>query len=186
MKALQFIVCSEPDQIRAAQQLRFEVFCLEKAWVDSRSCEDGIETDSSDSVAIHFLALDDDMPVGTVRLLLGWRQPLPAAVHLDLDSLNIGPAEMVEVSRLATKRTGRSQNLRIFLGLTSLMWEWATQNSAKVWLAIADEPLYYLLTRLGLPVVAEGDPVEYLGSRCIPVAFDMPGTGLVLKSARRS
>ncbi len=181
---MRFIVCDEPAQIREAQRLRFEVFCLEKSWVDSEACEDGIEADPSDPFAVHFLALDGDVPVGTSRCLLGWRQELPTAALLDLAPLGLEPTEIAEVSRLATKRDGRSRDLQIFLGLTTLMWEWGMQNSVKVWLAIADVPLYYMLTRLGLPVVAEGEPIEYLGSRCVPVAFDMPGTGPVLKAAR--
>lgn len=182
---MEFIVCDTPEQVREAQRLRYEVYCLEKSWVDEEVCEGGIETDASDPLATHFLAIDGDVVVGTVRLLLGWREELPGARYLDLAALGLGPEDTVEVSRLATRRNGRSQDLRIFLGLTKLMWGWATDHSAKAWLAIADVPLYHMLTRLGLPVLAESEPVDYLGSSCIPIAFDMPGTGPVLEGARR-
>ena len=184
-QAVEFIVCETPEQIREAQSLRYEVYCLEKAWVGQEACEGGIESDASDAFATHFLAYDDGTVVGTVRLLLGWRESLPGARYLDLAGLGITPEETVEVSRLATRRHGRSQDLRIFLGLTKLMWSWATDHSAKAWLAIADVPLYHMLTRLGLPVLMEAEPVDYLGSRCVPIAFDMPGTGPVLNGARR-
>jgi N-acyl-L-homoserine lactone synthetase len=182
---VEFIVCEQPEQVLQAQRLRYEVYCLEKSWVDQAECEGGIEADPSDALATHFLALDDGVVVGTVRLLLGWHEELPGAHYLDLAALGLEPSETVEVSRLATKRIGRSQDLRIFLGLTKLMWSWATDHSAMAWLAIADVPLYHMLTRLGLPVLAESEPVDYLGSTCIPIAFDMPGTGPVLHGARR-
>ena len=185
MTIVRFIVCEEPEHIREAQRLRYEVFCVEKEWVDAEACEDGIETDPSDPAAVHFLALDGDVPVGTVRLLLGWRHELPATRFLDLSPLNLEPTQVAEVSRLATKRHGRSQDLRIFLGLNTVMWEWGTAHQVKVWLAIADMPLYHMLTRLGMPVVAEAQPVQYLGSLCVPVAFDMPGTGDVLRAVRQ-
>jgi N-acyl-L-homoserine lactone synthetase len=182
---VEFVVCESPEQVRQAQRLRYEVYCLEKSWVEAHECDDGIEADASDPLATHFLAIDDGIVVGTVRLLLGWREVLPGAKYLDLASLGLEPSQTVEVSRLATKRIGRSQDLRIFLGLTKLMWSWATEHSALAWLAIADVPLYHMLTRLGLPVLLESEPVDYLGSECIPIAFDMPGTGPVLNGARR-
>ena len=182
---MEFIVCEKQEHIRMAQELRYEVYCLEKSWVEDHTCEDGVERDQSDPLAIHFLALDDGIAVGTVRLLLGWCQELPGTRYLDIDGLGLKTTEICEVSRLATRRNGRSQDLRIFLGLTKRMWEWGTEHSATAWLAIADMPLYHMLTRLGLPVLGEAEPVEYLGSVCVPIAFDMPGTGLVLDSVRR-
>jgi N-acyl-L-homoserine lactone synthetase len=168
-----------------AQELRYDVYCLEKSWVEELSCVDGVESDQSDPLATHFLAIDDGVAVGTVRLLLGWRQELPGAQFFDLGALGLLPAELCEVSRLATRREGRSQDLKIFLGLTKLMWEWGTEHSgAKAWLAIADMPVYHMLTRLGLPVLAEAEPVEFMGSLCVPIAFDGPGTGPVLNGAR--
>ena len=182
---MEFTVCNTPEQLELAQRLRYEVFCLEKSWVDATECEGGREADPSDEIAAHFLALEDGVAVGTVRYLLGWQQELPAVSHLDLSHLDHDPSKIVEVSRLATTQTKRSHNMRIFLGLTVLMWEWAMEREVPMWLAIADVPLYHMLTRIGLPVVAEGERFEYLGSMCVPVAFDMPGTGPVLKGARR-
>jgi len=182
---MRFIVCNEPAQIREAQRLRFEVYCVEKSWVDPGACENGVEADPSDPHAVHFLALDGDMPVGTARGLLGWRQDLPAAACLDLAPLGLAPNEVAEVSRLATRRDMRSHDQRIFLGLTAVMWRWGMANSIKVWLAIADVPLYHMLTRAKLPVLMEGKPIDYLGSLCVPMAFDMAKTGPALQKLYR-
>ena len=54
-------------------------------------------------------------------------------------------------------------------------------RSVKIWLVIADVPFYHMLVRIGLPVIAQAEEVEHLGSLCVPAAFDMAGTGPVLK-----
>lgn len=181
MSDLRFLMCETPDQLLASQELRYAVFCEEKRWVDPGECAAGLETDGYDELALHFLALDGDVPIGTVRLLLGARQPLPAATYLDLDVIGLASKDVAEVSRLAIRKTGRSSDLRVFLGLTRCIWEWGMDNSMAAWLAIADVPLFHLLERLGMPVIARADHIDYLGSRCVPVAFDMPRTGEALK-----
>ncbi len=177
---MEFMVCTEPDHIRMAQALRFSVYCEEKSWIDPKRCENGLEQDEYDSLAVHFLALNDGEPVGTSRLLLGARQRLPAEKFIDLDALGLDPALVVEVSRLATHRTGRSSDLRVFLGLTRLMYRWSMDRSMLAWLAIADIPLFRLLQRMKMPTLSVAPQVEYMGSTCIPVAFDLPGTGTSL------
>lgn len=181
MSDLRFLICEQPEHVRMAQALRYAVYCQEKGWVDPGHCDSGLEVDEYDELALHFLALEGDAPVGTTRLLLGDRQHLPAADYLDLDSLGLDLAVVAEVSRLATRRTERSSDLRVFLGLTRLMWEWGMENSMVAWLAIADVPLFRLLERLGMPVVATAESVDYLGSMCVPVAFDMQRTGEALR-----
>jgi len=178
---LRFLICHKPEQVQMAQALRYEVYCREKAWVDAERCPDGLEADEYDDLALHFLALEGETPVGTSRLLLGDRQQLPAADYLDLEALGLRHEHLVEVSRLATRRTQRSSDLRVFLGLTRLMWEWSMDRSKVAWLAVADVPLFRLLERLGMPVIGRAPEVEYLGSTCVPVAFDMERTGAALK-----
>lgn len=183
---LDFIVCETAASIAAAQRVRYEVYCTEKGWVDEDKCAEGIERDAYDDGAVHFLALDDGVPVGTVRLLLGGVCTLPASKYLPFSQFAAEPRQIVEVSRLATRRHGRSQDLQVFVGLNLRMWEWAMEHSVLVWLAVADLPLYHLLLRIGLPLIAEAAGVDYLGSACIPVAFDLPSTGGVLQRRSRS
>jgi N-acyl-L-homoserine lactone synthetase len=183
---LDFIVCETAASIAAAQRVRYEVYCTEKGWVESERCAEGIEVDANDERAVHFLALDDGVPVGTARFLLGDVCTLPASEYLSLSQFAAKPGQIVEVSRLAVGRHGRSQDLQVFVGLTLRMWEWAMDHSVLVWLAVADRPLYHLLVRIGLPVITQASPVEYMGSECVPVAFDMPKTGAVLKRRSRA
>lgn len=180
---LECIVGTTPEHVRMAQALRYQVYCEEKAWIDSSSCDGCLDRDDHDEQAVHFLALENGVPIGTSRLLLGERQTLPATRYLDLGAFGIDPSRIVEVSRLATRRSERSSDLRVFLCLCRLMWQWSMDHSMEAWLAIADVPLFRLLDRLKMPTLRVGEHVEYLGSVCVPVAFDVPGTGACLYGA---
>jgi N-acyl-L-homoserine lactone synthetase len=171
-----------------AQALRYEVFCLEKEWIEPASCESGLEVDDYDELAVHFLVLDDESghALGTCRLLLGSYMTLPAAGFLDLPALGLQPAQACEVSRLASVRSARSRSLEVFLGLMQAMSAWGAGSDIRVLLSVADVPLHRLMTRIGMPFVAVGDPVEYLGSECIPSAIDVAGTGEFLDRLRDS
>lgn len=178
----EFMVCETAEQIEAGQRVRYRVYCQEKQWVDEGTCEGGIEVDKFDETAVHFLALRDGVPVGTARYLLASKCTLPASKYMPLDRYDAAPSEIAEVSRLATlARHGRGQNPYVFIRLTLLMWEWAMERSVKVWLAIVDLPLYHLIMRMGMPVIDIGEQIDYLGSRCVPMAFDMTGTGPALR-----
>ena len=178
---MRFHVCATPEQVSQAQTLRYEVYCKEKGWVRPPSSGSLCEVDESDERAVHFLAVNHaGSAVGTARYLLGWEQELPASRYLDTVALGLKPRDVTEVSRLAIDRAERSQDLLVFLGLTRLMWHWGMENSVKSWCAVADVPLYKLLTRLRIPVLATGGPVDYMGSECMPVAYDMPGSGAAL------
>jgi N-acyl-L-homoserine lactone synthetase len=180
-KTMRFMVCETPAQIHQAQELRYEVYCEEKGWVEPSAAGERTECDAHDSGAVHFLALTaEGDAVGTARYLLGHRQELPAGRYLDFEQLGLEAHEVTEVSRLAIRRGNRSQDLAIFLGLTRLMWHWGMEHSVRSWCAVADVPLYKLLARLRIPTLVVGEPVDYLGSKCIPVAFDMPGSGAAL------
>jgi N-acyl-L-homoserine lactone synthetase len=176
------IVCETPEQIQMAQALRYEVFCLEKEWIDPSSCENGLEIDEYDEFAVHFLVLDEETgeALGTCRLLLGAYQTLPAAGFLDLAALGLLPAQACEVSRLASVRAARSHSLEVFLGLMQAMATWGAGSDIRVLLSVADVPLHRLMTRIGMPFLAEGEPVEYLGSECIPSVIDVARTGELL------
>jgi N-acyl-L-homoserine lactone synthetase len=183
---MECIICTDPEHVRMAQALRYSVYCVEKAWVDAAQCENELEEDEYDDLAIHFLAMEDGAPIGTSRLLLGTRQTLPAAEYFDLEVLGLDPERVAEVSRLATHATKRSSDLRVFMELTRAMWHWGMENSVSAWLAVADVPLYRLLQRLGMPTIAVAPSIEYLGSACVPVVFDVEATGAVLYRTRTS
>jgi len=58
------IEISETDDLQACLTLRHQVF------VQEQGVPSALEQDELDAVAIHFLAFDDGVPVGTARLLI--------------------------------------------------------------------------------------------------------------------
>lgn len=174
---MQLVVCETDEQLRQAMRLRYEVYCLEKAWIDPATCQGELETDEYDRDAKHFLAFHDDgQLLGTCRLLQGSCQELPAARFLDLEELGLDTALVVEVSRMATTRSSRTAGLLVMLGLTQVMLEWGVPRGIKAWVSVADAPLYAVMKRIGMPIIAEAPQVDYLGSMCVPACVDAPRT----------
>jgi N-acyl-L-homoserine lactone synthetase len=66
------------------------------------------------------------------------------------------------------------------------MATWGAGSDIRVLLSVADVPLHRLMTRIGMPFLAVGDPVEYLGSECIPSAIDVAGTNALVARVRDS
>lgn len=170
---MRFIECRTPEQVRAAQRLRYEVYCLEKRWVDPDNCPGGLEIDAYDADAVHFLITDDGgVLLGTTRLLVGTRVELPAIEYLDPRPYGFGPTELVEASRMASHRASRSQSPTIFLAMGQAMYEWAVEHDFEAWMALADVPVFRLMQRVGMPIIAWGEPVDYVGSPCVPMLVD--------------
>lgn len=180
---MRLVWCRTSEQVQMAQALRYEVFCLEKRWIDPETCVGGLEVDEYDEIAEHFLVLDETgtKALGTSRLLIGARQHLPSQEYLDFRALGLDPARVVEVSRMAAHRSGRSQDLAVWLGVTKIMWEWSTERLMLAWTSVTDVPLFLLMKRVGMPITAEGERVHHMGSDCIPSVVEMSGTGEVLR-----
>jgi N-acyl-L-homoserine lactone synthetase len=169
-------VCASEEDLLTAQRIRYQVYCLEKGWIPPDACPDGLEWDKDDAQAVHFLATQNGRALGTSRLLVGGRQMLPGYNFIDVESLGLSPADVVEVSRVAVLRHGRSSDGRAFLALTRSMWQWSAVRSHAAWIAVTDEALFHRLEGLKMPFLHIGEPVWYLGSLCVPVAVDIPGT----------
>lgn len=92
-------------------QLRYDVYCVERNFLDASAFECGVETDEFDNCSIHFAAYtrEDDI-IGTVRLV----QPpvgrnFPFASHCESFPEFTHPARgsAAEISRLVVRKTHR-------------------------------------------------------------------------------
>jgi N-acyl-L-homoserine lactone synthetase len=177
----EFFQCTTPEQTEAAMRVRHQVYCIEKGWIDPATCPGDIEQDELDAEAVHFLAQRDGEPVGTTRVLRGDVAQLPAFEFLPRHLFNAELNQIVEISRLAVIPHNRSQDAAVFVGLGLAMWEYGMERGIRVCMAVADVPFYRLLMRMRFPVIAKAKPVEYMGSLCVPLAFDVPKMVLALK-----
>jgi N-acyl amino acid synthase of PEP-CTERM/exosortase system len=92
-------------------KLRYEVYCLERAFLDAKLFPDGVESDEYDRCSAHFGAytLTNDL-IGTVRLVQPDNgMPYPFEDHCGLfDEVRLPPREQVaEISRLIVRKSFR-------------------------------------------------------------------------------
>ena len=92
-------------------KLRYEVYCLERHYLEASEFQEGMETDEYDDCSIHFAAytLDTDI-VGTVRLVQPHPgQEYPFESHCVPFPEFVAPAResVAEVSRLVVRKTHR-------------------------------------------------------------------------------
>lgn len=92
-------------------KLRYEVYCLERHYLEASDFENNLETDEYDDCSTHFAAynLDKDI-IGTVRLVQpNQQQPYPFETHCTTfpDFVYPGRDTAAEISRLVVKKTHR-------------------------------------------------------------------------------
>lgn len=92
-------------------KLRYEVYCLERHYLDASTCKEEMETDEYDDCSIHFAAytLNNDI-VGTVRLVQphpGQQYPFQSHCASFPDFTYPAPESAAEISRLVVRKTYR-------------------------------------------------------------------------------
>jgi N-acyl amino acid synthase of PEP-CTERM/exosortase system len=92
-------------------KLRYDVYCIERAFLKADDAFDGMEFDDFDDRSTHFAAFTmDESLIGTVRLVTPRPlQPFPFQLHCGIfpDFVMPPPHQCGEISRLAVKRTHR-------------------------------------------------------------------------------
>jgi N-acyl amino acid synthase of PEP-CTERM/exosortase system len=77
---------SEPEDLRRAYRIRYEVFCLEKGFLRPEDYPDEEESDAFDAHALHVLASHSSgYPAGTARLVLNGPLGLPLLGRCELE-----------------------------------------------------------------------------------------------------
>ena len=72
-------------ELDAIYALRYQVYCVERGFLDPTSYPDQRERDSYDEISLHYglYSLDDQL-AGTMRLVRGRLNQLPLAEHCEL------------------------------------------------------------------------------------------------------
>lgn len=102
-------------------KLRYDVYCIERAFLKADDSYDGMEFDDYDDRSTHFAAYTmDEALIGTVRLVTPRpRQSFPFELHCSVfDDFVMPPHHQCgEISRLAVKRTHRRRRADSVLGI---------------------------------------------------------------------
>lgn len=160
-----------PDIVEETYRLRYQVYCIERHFLDGNA---GIESDEFDSCSRHTVLINKTSGaiVGSARLILGSsRRPhdsfpmqhlcsgrLPPGVNLDTAA---------EVSRFAISKERRSQtaNALMRLALVQGLLDLSAQLGLVHWCAVMEPCLLRLLEMSAIRFKAFGPLVEYHGLR---------------------
>jgi N-acyl amino acid synthase of PEP-CTERM/exosortase system len=102
-------------------KLRYDVYCIERAFLKAEDSYEGLEFDDYDDRSIHFAAYTmDESLIGTVRLVTPRApQVFPFELHCStFADFTMPPhGQCAEISRLAVKRTHRRRRADSVLGI---------------------------------------------------------------------
>ena len=184
-----------PALVRSAQEIRYQVYCVENPFENPAEHPSGRESDMFDSHSLHSLLIHrpSGLAMGTVRLVL----PLPGASYesfaiqrlkdpVALEKAGYFPiSRSGEVSRFSISKefrrrvgdtmygdaagpTGSSDRRRgplMCLGLIQSLVRMSAQHGITHWCAVMEPKLLRMLANMSIHFEPIGDPVEYHGRR---------------------
>ncbi len=179
------------NALRSALELRYQVYCLECAYLPAADYPDGIESDEHDRQAAHFYAFDAEGNLaGYVRLVRADdSQHFPMQTHCQL---SVGAQDLpkhhqaAEISRLMVRndyrrqRQGigqgetaghdetrassrRQESSQILLSLYRQMYAYSRSNGVRYWYAAMEKPLARSLQRMHFSFAPIGPVTDYYG-----------------------
>lgn len=178
-----------PELLEASYRLRYEVYCLERGFLDPGEYPHRNERDRYDACSAHFGALDRDGEiVGTVRMVIppDHRYPLLDHCVVDRESelLKLRTAEIsrLAISRQYRRRAGddalgispdmldempdnfhRRRRPELVMGLYKVMYQESKRTGVDCWLAAMERSLTRLLARYSFFFRPMGPEVDYYG-----------------------
>ncbi|MHB9057039.1 MAG: N-acyl amino acid synthase FeeM domain-containing protein [Paludibacteraceae bacterium] len=166
-----FLQAVSPSDKSKAFNLRYQVYCSEKRWLEKSNYPDEIEYDREDERSAIFLAVDKatGQAVGTVRLIInahsGW--PLPIAWHPSIKG-SISTENCVEISRLSILPNARKGD--VFVGLIKLLFLHVISNysnSDSVFFSV-EQRFLNIVNQLGFDFTPLASSALWYGDYLIP------------------
>jgi N-acyl-L-homoserine lactone synthetase len=164
-------VAPTAGSLDAIHRLRYQVYCLEREFLDVRRYPDGRERDAYDAHSVHLAAI---APTGTAlsTLRIVCHSPLGFPLDQYVDALwdsfgGLPRPHVAEVSRLIVSPRHRSTNIsdpQLLFGLFRTLYEESHRRGVQYLLATMEAGLARLLRRLGFPFEPIGDTIDYFGA----------------------
>ena len=180
------------DEMDEAFRLRYQVYCIERSFLDAEMYPTGSEVDDYDPYSQHFSAYDRSHRVaGSVRLVShspDFGYPYQSHCPVFQDVLLPPNEEAREISRLVVSKAYRRRqedsqlginesgaeppaefaNKRgghpiIVLGLFRVMYHYSLDCGVRYWYAAMERSLARLLVRYGFDFTSVGPQVDYYG-----------------------
>ena len=175
--------------MKEVYRIRYQVYCLECGFEDPKDYPDGMERDKYDPYAIHFLAMDENGPIGTIRLIRDSYLKFPVEKHckINMNSDNVPREKLGEISRLAVSKRyrrkvedrtalphlsdkeeglhDRRRHADISLSLYKMVYQESKKLGIKYWYTAMGRGLQRLLKKSNFVFDQIGDEVDYHGPR---------------------
>jgi N-acyl-L-homoserine lactone synthetase len=165
------------DLLKTALSLRYQVYCVERNFLDGQRHPDRLESDTFDTHSVHGVLFYRpwNRPVGTSRLILpdDGRAPFPFYAMLDKAGMALTShfprGRTAEISRFAVSRAFRpDKTMRSkmpCLGLAQLLLRLSRTHEVTHWVAVMPNSLLRMLAMMGIEFTPVGEAVSYHGVR---------------------
>jgi len=160
----------DPRLLEQSYHLRYQVYCVDRAFLDPANYPDGREIDEFDPHSVHLGVFDADAHmIGTARLIKPNPHGFPmfrhCAFYPDVQALDAPHVVPVEVSRLAISRhhAPRRRNTEPFLTLVRAMVQGARRAGATHLMGANEAALHRKLAHFGFPYRICGPTSDYYG-----------------------
>lgn len=167
-----FKVAQTKSEMTAIYKLRYDVYCLEKNFLDPNDYPGRMEHDIWDKHAVHFIAKCGSDIAGTVRLIKDSPQGFPIEKHFDIQRPEGHAKVFAEGSRYIVNQDYRHSIYQTANGLNRCIINYCKNNDITDLFIVLDERLYTAYTRIGLLLKKLGEPVYCYG--CINAPYVMP------------
>lgn len=174
-------------------RLRYQVYCLERNFLEAAQYPDQLEWDEYDRCSLHAGVISRSRElVGTLRLVNGDTNNLPLFRHCSIstecdDTLSQHGIHLAEVSRLCVSRACRDDsagNSRVALSLFRAGYQTSKRNGVTHWLAAMEPSLHRLLSSIGVPFRIAGPVTDYFGP-VAPYVCDLQEFDEIILAGRR-
>ncbi len=176
------ILCAKtPKDMQDVFRLRYQVYGVERGFLNPADYPDGLEKDIYDDFSVHFLARDSQgRALGTARLVLDSPHGFPIEKEYDITKTlaRIDRKKMGEFSRFAIPRnlgndsealsatdSSRAGQSEIALALLLAVFQKSDQEGLAYVCAAIERALWLVLRRGGIAMNQIGEPKDYHGIR---------------------
>lgn len=182
----------DPAQMRAAEALRFQIYCEECKFLPESQYPDKLESDDCDRLSAHFCTFNlREELIGYVRLVGPDAEGLFPFQHhgaaLHRDTVLPPPARAAEISRLMVRRDyrrrrgdtlsganvaeedqhpvpeRRNSQPQALLSMFHQMYLYSLENDVQYWYAAMERALVRSLSRMGFAFQQLGPETDYYG-----------------------
>jgi N-acyl-L-homoserine lactone synthetase len=172
---LQFRQAHSAVDMQAIYRLRYEVYCLERHYLDAKDYPEMQEQDEYDVHSVHIIAVDTDAPekaLGCLRLIRNNPFGFPCEQHFNMRKRAPIPDCTIEWSRLIISPDSRRIWRYLFMGIVKEYYLYGREVGLQTCYAILEKPMFHQMCRLGLLLEIVGEGEWHMGGLTFPIYMD--------------